>query len=334
MEAKEILDLNFSRAKSKFGTNLKSEVTKLIRLWHPDVCKDPQAREVTEVLMRLRSQAAARKPKSSPLREFISEDGKRFGVRPVSTFMDAHVEVMVCEHSILRLYKAEDADLAGLYVSNVSSFRFADANMETQMRRFLPSVPKVRVLHDGSVMHVHKRDADQLPLRDLLAFKGNFDARSVAWVISGLLNITCWTAWTDRVHGAVSPESVLVSPETHALVLLGGWEFCVPVGQGPVALPESTLILFPGLAGKTSKMTVSVDLSLIRETLMRMIGVTHLSGMLSGSCPKPISLWAGFPAVGTAQDDYKAWEHALAESYGKPKFIKMGITPEDVYEDA
>ena len=333
MEANDILTLTPTQARARFGKNLRKEMTKLIRLWHPDVSSDPRAREVTEVLTRLRSLDSSTVSASlRALREFVDVEGKRFGLRPMSSFFDAGVEVLVCPHSVVRIYPALDADLAEAYAASVADFRFADAAMETQMRKFLPEVPKTRKLADGSVMHVFKRRRDQMPLRDLLLAKGPLDPKASAWITSALLNILCWVSWSGRVHGGVSPESLLVSPELHEVMLLGGWEFSAKVGERPLALPDRTLMLFPGLAGKGGVMSSAVDLALVRESFMQIVGATHLSGMLGGGVPEPLARWAAFPASGSAPADYEAWHAALSAAFGKRRFIDMGITPEDIYE--
>lgn len=327
----EIMRLTRTQAEKQFGTNLRKEIGKLIRIWHPDINPDPRAPEVIALLSRLRAADAPRPPSVPPPRTFMRVDGRGFGLRPVSTFSDESAEVLVCARSVSRVFTADDADLAAHETDVINAFRFADAAMEKQMRQFLPDAPKVTVLDDGRVMHTFPRRPDELPLRDLLRHHGPFDARTCAWIISGLMNIACWLRWSGNVHGGIRPETVMIAPEFHAVRLLG-WEFCTPFDARPAALPRSTLRLFPSLTAPGAVPAKDLDLSLVREVLFALTGTPHASAMLSGGVPAAIAQWATFaPHAEGAFADYAHWKDALRTAYGAPTFIDMGITPEHVY---
>lgn len=336
MDHTSVITLTTTQAKAaaaKDGISLKSWFSARIREWHPDICPHPGARDALAQLTKIRAACLDDGPgPTAPSRAFTGSDGKRFALRPVSSFHDGSAEVLVCANSLSRFFSAENADLAEAAQRAVSGFRFADARMETQMRRFLPPSPRITPLEDGGVLHTVPRRRDQIPLADLIRHRGPFEVKTGAWVISGLLNLACWAHWADVVHGGVSPETVLVSPEFHEVALFGGWEFAAPIGERPLALPERTLRLFPGLAAPGALPPTEMDTSLIREIFMTLFGIPDTSRLLAGGVPDPIARWAAFaPASGGAIADYAAWKSALNAAFGAPKFIDMGLTPEDVY---
>jgi serine/threonine protein kinase len=53
-----------------------------------------------------------------------------------------------------------------------------------------------------------------VPLSGLVLPEGQ-----VAWILSRLLEVSAWLAQEGLVHGGINPESVLVVPETHGLIL-------------------------------------------------------------------------------------------------------------------
>lgn len=332
MTYEEIMGLTRSKAESKFGANLRKEIGKLIRMWHPDINPDPRAREVIAVLTRVRSGTGTATPSSlSPRTAFTRADGTQFGLRPLSTFSDGSAEVIVCEHSVSRIYAEQDADLAGFEIRNIQGFTFADTSMKDEMTRFLPELPKITSLQDGRVMHTFARRRDEMPLSDLLRHTGKMEIRNAAWIVSGLLNIACWLFWSKTMNGGIRPETVMVSPEFHDVRLLG-WEFATPLSTRPIALPTQTLRLFPSLAAPKTVPPADLDLSMIREVLFTMCGIPHASAMMAGGAPDAIAKWATFaPNKKGAFTDYANWKTALREAYGKPTFIDMGITPEDIY---
>lgn len=335
MRFEEVMALDVRKLEINFGKGkdaIKKGLSALIRDWHPDVSSHPKAREALAHITYLRRiiLSGSVKPKIDG-REFTRSDGSKFVLRPLSTFSQESCEVIVCQNSVSRLFPQENEDLSEASVINIEEFRFADAAMEKQMRSFLPPVPKVTTLLDGSVMLTFPRRKDLLPLADLIREKGPFDAKTGAWVISGMMNMACWLEWGRGKHGAISPETIMVSPEFHEVHLDGGWEFASYHDDSPLALPASTLRLFPELAMPGTTLPAELDRSLIRETAMRLLGAHSVSALLSGSTPKSIANWIVFPHKGTAVQDYVAWKEALREAYGDPKFVDMGVTAEQVY---
>lgn len=332
MRFDEVMGLTVNGARKLFGDGpaARRGLGSLVRLWHPDVCAHPRAAEALAHITAIRD-AVSGGSSPRPAREFVRVDGSRFALRPISSFYDGSAEVLVCERSVSRLFSPDEAYLARAELVAVRGFRFGGDAMERQMRRFLPTEPRVTELMDGGFLHTVPRREDQVMLADLIRVKGPFCPRTAAWVISGLLNIACWLEWAGLLHGAVSPETVMVSPERHETALFGGWEFSTPMGERPIALPESTMRMFPGLASPKSATPPNMDLCLIRETAMRVFGVRDAGRLLDGSVPREIGSWITFPPPSGAVRDYENWRSALRTVFGEPKFIRMGVSPYDVY---
>lgn len=333
MRFEEVMGLTMPGARALFGADesaVRRGLGGLIRDWHPDVCADPRAAEALAHITALRARASGAPP-ARPTREFVRDDGSRFALRPLSGFMDGAAEVLVCERSVSRLFREEDADLARAAETAIGGFRFANPAMEKQMRRFLPGDLRVTPLEGGAVLHTVPRRADQVSLADLIRVRGPFDPRTGAWVVSGLLNIACWAEWAGVAHGAISPETVLVSPAGHETALIGGWEFSSERGSRPFALPDATVRMFPAVSAPDAAPPLNMDLCLIRETAMRLFGVPDASRLLDGSVPRAIGKWIAFPPASGAVADYAEWKSALRSSFGEPKFVEMGVTPGQVY---
>lgn len=332
MESHEIISLTVAEARRRFAPNPHKGLTKLIREWHPDTCKEPDAVAVTQHLTRLRASFSGTAAALPPLREFTRADGGRFGLRPLSAYHDGSAEVLVCAHSVSRLFSADNADLADAALRAVSGFRFADSAMERDMRVSLPDAPKTVALAGGGVLHTFPRRPDQVPLVDLIRSKGPFRADIGAWVVSRLLHLLCWMDWAGIAHGGIAPETVLVSPARHEACLFGGWEFSAPLGNRPIALPDRTLRLFPSLTAPGTGLTAAVDAALVRETFFAVVGAPHASALLGGAVPAPLARWATFPAGGGARADAAAWKAALREAFGAPKFLDMGVDALTLYD--
>jgi hypothetical protein len=69
------------------------------------------------------------------------------------------------------------------------------------------------------------------------AYPDGIDARDMAWMWRRLLSVLTFVHWQKIVHGAVTPEHVLIEPREHKLVLIG-WCGAVPFGKGPKLISQ------------------------------------------------------------------------------------------------
>jgi hypothetical protein len=333
--AQEILSMTPSDRALLFpgpAEEVRRAFKRLATRWHPDVCADPRATEVFAHLVRLRDAALGpKRPVTSITRTLHTMDGRALGLSPLSIIPLDTGEVLVGRRSLTWVYRAGTADLAEAGARRISGFRFADDRMRDQMSLFLPTLDKRIPLEDGGEALVMARHADEVLLADVLRMRGAVPAEHVAWIGSGLLNIACWLGWAGLVHGAISPETVLVSPETHTVRLMGGWGFTTFAGARPTALPGRTLALAPRLSVKGEVVDARLDLELIRRTLREMLGDPTGGGLLRGGAPEPIGRWLIMPPSRSAREDYADWLGVLERVWGKRRFVRWDLTPDSVY---
>ena len=305
---------------------------RLAALWHPDVCKDPRATEVFSHLVRLRDAALGSSRPATPVtRTLHTRDGRALGLSPLSTVPLDTGELLVGRRSLTWVYRAEAADIAEAAAATIAGFRFADDRMRKQMAPFLPTLDRRIPLADSGEGLVMARHADEVLLADLIRVKGVVPAEHAAWIGSGLLNIACWLEWAGLVHGAIAPETVLISPETHTVRLMGGWGFATKAGARPTALPGRTLALAPRLAVKGEVVDPRLDLELIRRTLRETLGDPTGAALLRGGAPEPIGRWLVMPPEAEATRDYAAWLATVERVWGKRRFVRWDLTPDSVY---
>ncbi len=305
---------------------------RLAVLWHPDVCADPRATEVFAHLVRLRDAALGPvRPASPNTRVLRTKDGRDLGLSPLSTLPLDTGELLVGRHSLTWVYRADTADLARSGADLITGFRFADDRMRSQMAPFLPTLDRRIPLEGGGEALVMARHPDEVLLADLIRVRGAVPPEHAAWIGSGLLNIACWLGWAGIVHGAIGPETVLISPETHTVRLMGGWGFATRTGTRPTALPGRTLALAPRLTVRGEVVDARLDLELIRRTLREVLGDPTGAGLLRGGAPDPIARWLVMPPEAAATADYAAWLKALERVWGKRRFVHWDLTPDSVY---
>lgn len=327
----EILAIGNSGATGLLGRE-KAEIGKAFRRlaarFHPDVNKDPQASAVFAHLLDLRDAAlggGAARTKTTE-RIFRRADGSRFAMHAARAHgLDAG-ELLVGAASIAWRFEPGAADIAEAEISRIAAFRFADAAMEREMRRLLPKIARRVELEGGGILLVQARRPREVLLVDLIAAHGGaIPPEHVAWIGSGLFNLSCWLDWAGLVHGAIGPDTVLIDPATHDVRLVGGFGFAVETGRRPGALPARSLGLAPRLAVKGEVADRGLDGDLVRLTLREALGA-------AGRATAPEMMQAlSMPPLRTAIADFKDWHALLERLWGRRRFQVMDLDGAAIY---
>ena len=334
LSAERILNMGLSEAAKIFSGDEKADKKSFRTLaarWHPDHCPDPKAHEVFAKLVTLRDAArgAPRRPIDQQI--FTTTTGKRQAMRYLSRHETDIGLLMVGPVSIGQIFEADLADIAEAELRTLAGFKFADAKMEKQRRMFLPRHKSRIDLQGGGILITHERRQGDVLLADLIASDGPMAPKHAAWLCSGLMNIAAWLTWAGLVHGAISPDTVMVDPETHAVRLVAGWGFATEAGMRPAMLPNRTLQLSPQLAVPGVTVDPSLDLELIRRTTCEALGAPSLSKLASLNLPEPIRNWLMLPPGQDGIADYAKWQKALTDAWGVRRFAKYSGAGVGVY---
>lgn len=296
----------------------------LAREWHPDRNRSANASTVFAHIAELHE--AARRV-SAPVgmeRVFRVRDGRAFRFSHLTSHVTDFGEILVGTRFVAHVVPADLSDLA----ARADAFRpsFADDGMRVEMERFLPRRHATLDTAEGMVF-VETKTPDQVLLRDLLRV-APFDPRHAAWMATRLVNIACWLQWSGMVHGAIGPDTLLVSPEFHSVGLTGPFLSARSFGQVPFALPERTLSVCPRYALGDVPADVRLDPDLVRQTLRECLGDPAGTRLAADpDFPKPFANWLLTPASKGAQGDFPAWEKACDASFGARRFVKWDVDP-------
>ncbi|MBK5926848.1 hypothetical protein CCR87_05725 [Rhodobaculum claviforme] len=220
--------------------------------------------------------------------------------------------------------------LAGVGECFVSALPFADDRMRKDLAPALPQLLSILPLEGGDRLEIYRRPQGSILLQDLLEHGARtgrcFAPQDLAWVVSGLMSIAEWLDWAGQAHGCIDATSVFVNPETQAVALLGGWEFSVPFGHKPSALPKRTLELLPQmqLGGRADGRIALKQIQALGRDLL---------GFDAGGAalPEPVQRWLSWPRTGEVQRDHAGWIAATEEAWGPHKLLALGVSERDVY---
>ncbi len=303
----------------------------LLAKWHPDVCADPAAAEVFAHIVKLRDQTFSRKPMSRFERTLVTAGGRKLRISPLNILKADQGEIIVNRNTLATLFPAKYCELARAEAEVIQRFRYADEEMKAQMAPFLPRVLRREELANGDLLVIVRKGPREILLSDLLAREGRMPEAHAAWLCSGLMHICAWLDYAGLVHGAISPENILIDPESHTVRLAAGWAFASRAGRRPQALPARTLSLLPRLALRHETVDSGCDRELVRKTLREALGDPAGTNGAVFALPPAISAWVNGAPADSAVEDYARWQSALETGWGPRRFVEYPLEVADIY---
>lgn len=339
MTAAEILAIPADEPERLFTEDaeaIKHDFRRLALQWHPDTCREAKASSVFEHVRALYDLARVRLEtgtwKTPGLLCITGAHGKSYRIRYRKSRPFEIGQEFLGERVIAWQIPAADRDLFDNAVSIISAFRFSDDAMRKEMSRFLPAIRK-SIPGDAASTLVLDKGADLVPLRDILNLMGGkLDPVHVAWILSGAFNIAAYLSHTGLVHNAIGPDTLFVSPATHAVALIGGWWYAAPKGERLHAAPARTISLMPSDVARAKTADHRTDLEAIRLTGRELLGdPTGMRLARMPTIPSSMSNWLRQASAGNARGDYAAWKDVLNSSFGKSRFVPLDVDIADIY---
>lgn len=174
---------------------------------------------------------------------------------------------------------------------------------------------------DGLSINIFNYYGGYYTLTEIVARAGLLDSRHIAWIWNKILLALSVAESCNVIHGAITPENILINPVTHD-VLLVGWSFSVNLGQ--VILAQSPL--FAGFYPKewNTKPSFSTDIymgaacieSVCQKKSLDKRMYNHLSScLISGTAFRRDN----------ALEVYGQFNSILKEVFGERKFVELVI---------
>ena len=332
LSAEQILKIPLSNPELLFPEKetkaIKAFFRDLVKVWHPDVSLATEAEEVFKHINMLYKKATYKSMTDtwdSYGRETITTvGGKTYRFKYQYMFKNSFsINFVGHSRSIWRFDKCH-AEHFLRAVETLKGLKFSSKRMEKGVGAYLPTYDTYET-DRYYVLAVHKTK-DQVPLKALLKYyKGIIDPKHVAWMISSILNLTCYLKWAGLTHNDISIDTCFVSPEHHSISLFGGWGFACKVGDKLKAMPKRTYQLTPASVKANKLAAHIVDTQLVRALGRELLGNASGSSLYKNKdVPEVFVNWFMLPGSDDPMKDYEVWmKKILPAAYGKRRFIKM-----------
>lgn len=331
LTAEKILDIPVTEPE-KLDHNRKTistTIKTLIKLWHPDVNKDPKAGDVFHRLIQLRESAEEKLLRDEwdipGQRMFTYLDGSQQIYHYVQKFQHEMGTGYIGKSTIVYEFTKDFTRFAEFFFQH-RKFDFSSDEMKMEFQSLVPQQVRMKSLVHN-VLIVVDRPSRVVCLRDLHNhFKSGIQPEHISWITNRLFNIVCYLDRSNIVHGAINLDNIFVDTERHTAHLLGGWQYATTRGGALSVLPTATVSCISPDIRQAKKSSTRIDLACIRE-VVRIL--TH-NGT---NCKPPISRWLKFAAGEKAIQDYLIWDDVLKEAYGARRFVKFPIPMSDIYKE-
>lgn len=341
MTAKEILALTPTRHGVLFAgldrTATAAQFRRLAKRWHPD--RNGGSSEAAAVFARIVDlhEAALRALHGGPAADpdvlrIETVEGRAFALRYRRRTAFELGETFVADGRVAYVVGKEHAALFENGLRMIGGVTYPDARTKADLSRFMPPVERLLETATDRIAVIRKTD-DVFMLSDLVAaLGGRMDPRHVAWLISSLLNLTCFFSVSGFVHNALTPTTVFVSPKYHAAFPLGGWWYAAQAGARMTSLPDETYSLLPRAVAADKRADIRLDLESVRAIGRAALGdPSGVSFAGRPGLPRPMADYLRLPGSGSAVEDYRTWERVLKDSFGPRRFVELPVTSSDVY---
>jgi hypothetical protein len=202
-------------------------------------------------------------------------------------------------------------------------------NPEENTRRYPEVIDSVTTTDAAGVkraVNILKHEPGLVTLSTVMAkFNGAVDMRDLAWMASRTLVAMGLAHRYNVIHCAITPDHIIVHPETHQGVLID-WCYAVMAGNPAKAVSPKWEKLYPPEVKLKKSLGASTDTYMWASTFVEAAGGIR-------NIPLPISkVLEGCLIASPFRRESSAWElfdnfkSALSSVYGKPKYRKLATS--------
>lgn len=317
---------------------LKKIYKKLSLLWHPD--KQSDGKNTNEIFTHIHDlyQSALKKARDGTLGTSLhalnitSVEGSQFVFRYKKQKKFEMGNYYIANSFVLWVFNKDFMKEIKESMTNLRKISYADDKMKSAFSKYIPEIHKEIETKEEYIL-VLKKPESFLNLGDILSYYKKMPARHTAWIMSRLYNLACFLNFNKIMHGSINLDNCFINPETHEVMLLGGWWYSKGEGEKLSMLAKEAYDIAPVSLMNTKKAQMMLDLALIRK-LGRI-----LSGDVSGNnlkndkdIPSAMAEWLRSVHSGNAVEQYTEWYNEILEkSFGERKFVEMKVKAEDLY---
>ncbi len=319
--------------------SLAAERKALMKEWHPDLNRDPQAAAVAAHIQVLFSEAERRIESGTWVTPGQIIFDRKGGTSLQMTYRVARVVdagTLYLGHSAMTYVMTSAlTELRDHAHKRISALPFKDAKMADQMAAYLPKVWEAFDTEDSACLAM-TGGRGELILADVLAhFSGKLPPVHAAWIISSLWNIAAYAQVSRLSLPGMTIDGLTIDPVKHTARLIGGWWCAVDEKATLSLVPGKVLSALPSSLFKDKIAHPRINGEIVKAIGREILGdITGARLRRDKEIPGALVDWLLRPARDSAIEDYRTWrEQVLPAAFGAPRFVRLELSSTDLYKD-
>lgn len=295
--------------------NLKEQLQKLNRIWHPDLNHSPKASEVMAHINVLYRRAEV----GDWGNVFQFEDlntSKKYSFKYKKSRLIDVGEMYIGEKMVVFNVRKSEVDLAKVGFDSIRSIKYPTRMLEENFKRFIPRDVKLFTTDSGVVVSMYK-GPDQICLLDIIESGFSFQPGHISWIVTGLYNFILFMQQSqNKMFGGLGVDSIFVNTKMRGVHILGGWGYSAILEKPICALPEWLFHLLPESIINRKKADFSIDLIALKAIAIHLLGDESMVGSRLSTVLDPKHMRVGItnliqflrsPVDSTTIKEYQRW---------------------------
>lgn len=308
-------------------TGIKSQYKAYARKYHPDIChRNDIMAKVNVLYEKALSLVDSGIWDEKDVLYIVDKNNRKFKFKYRVCYPFEFGMCYVGNQTIAYVFNADAKDFYYNMLNMIESIRYKDRKMKEYFSKVMPKLIRYDKNRDGSFYAIIDKPSNVYPMTYVLKyFNNSFTPKHTAWVMTRLCNIECFLNVTGLVHNGISIENLFVCPETHDILLLGGWWYASKIGKRMIGCSGQVYNLLPPKTKKDKLATSTTDIECIKDVCKRILDKSNFDSY------REIRKWYTSVSNENPFDNLDKWDNALTRQFGKRKFIKMDVRDNLIY---
>ena len=301
---------------------IKEKYREYAKLIHPDVCSDKCATEAFEKLSKLYSKALEN------IGSGIWEESKTLWIHGESKgikYLDEHHFELgkryTTNDKIIYVFDPGREKYFKQYLNSSTWFKYPDPRMEKEFQSILPQ----HIQHKFTTIYISKSSLEYPMDLFVKAYKDKLTGRDIAWMTSRMCNLLCFLHYNNIVHNGIKLDNLFINPDAHTIHLYGGWWYTVGIDKKMIGTSKDIYDIMPSTAKTLNLASPMTDIESVKLMFRKIIEGNK-------DIPDSIRRWINSGSTDMPVMEFRRWDDALHEAYGKREFKVFDSDPKDIYK--
>lgn len=197
-------------------------------------------------------------------------------------------------------------------------FQYHNEDME---KEFTKIIPKFVFENDNIIVN---KGEHFYPLELVMKKAKKLDIKTVAWIISRLLNICCFLEYNNIAYNNFQISNLFIHPIRHMIAIYGGWYYTEILGNKLSILDSNIYNIIPNKIKENKICTIETDIFCVKNIAKKLLG-NEMNMLRNKNIPSAFSEWLFNNKEKSAFIAFENYDKLLVDTFGGRKYTPFPI---------